>query len=109
MTEKVQTTVVHIFGHEYKIRSTEEPKFVHEVALYVDELMNRISGRMTSGTSAQIAVLAALNVAEELFRERRNGGKVLPGEAEERMRAVLGRLDEIVESHGENERRTARS
>ena len=98
MTERARTTTVHIFGHEYKIRSTEEPAFVQEVALYVDELMNGISSKMTSGTSAQIAVLAALSIAEELFRERRDGGRVLPGEAEDRMRAVLGRLDEIVES-----------
>jgi cell division protein ZapA len=101
MSEKVRTTAVHIFGHEYKIRSTEESKFVQEVALYVDELMNRISSKISTGTSAQIAVLAALNIAEELFRERRNGGQVLPGEAEDRMRALLGRLDEIVDARPE--------
>jgi cell division protein ZapA len=89
-------TSVHILGHEYRIRSTEEPAFVREVALYVDEVMHRISSRMTAGTKSQIAVLAALNIAEELFRERRNGTGMDPEELEQRLRALLQRLDEAV-------------
>ena len=98
MSQKIQTTTVRILGHEYRIRSAEKSEFVREVALYVDELMHQISSKLTTGTQAQIAVLAALNIAEELFRERRNGGRGTPSEVDERMRAVIGRLEEIVES-----------
>jgi cell division protein ZapA len=98
MSQKMQTTSVRILGHEYRIRSAEKSEFVREVALYVDELMHQISSKLTTGTQSQIAVLAALNIAEELFRERRNGGQGAPAEVEERMRAVLSRLKEIVES-----------
>lgn len=99
MSSEARTTSVHILGHEYRIRSTEDGKFVREVALYVDEMMHQISSKMTTGTTSQIAVLAALNIAEELFRERRNGGNRADArEIEERIRGVLGRLGEIVET-----------
>ncbi|MGH2571339.1 MAG: cell division protein ZapA [bacterium] len=94
----VRTISVHILGHEYKVRSTEDGAFVREVALYVDELMHQISGKMSSATPSQIAVLAALNVAEELFRVRRNGGAVVPAaeqEIEVRLKSVLARLGEV--------------
>jgi cell division protein ZapA len=89
---------VHILGHEYRIRSSESGEFVREVALYVDDLMHRISSRMASGTTSQVAVLAALNIAEELFRERKNGHG--PGSAEEideRLKALVSRVDEIID------------
>jgi cell division protein ZapA len=95
MSSEARTTSVHIHGHEYRIRSTEGDEFVREVALYVDEVMHRISSRMTSGTAAQVAVLAALNIAEELFRERRNGEAVPSRQIDDRLRALLQRLEEI--------------
>ena len=98
MSAKARTTPVHILGHEYKIRSTESPEFVREVAIFVDKLMGEISSKMTTGTTSQIAVLAALNIAEELFRERRGEGNGVGTEVDERMRAVLVRLEEISET-----------
>ena len=97
MSPDVRTVSVHILGHEYKVRSTEDGAFVREVALYVDELMHQISSKMSTGTASQIAVLAALNIAEELFRERRNGGARPPKEIEARLRAVLARLNKVGE------------
>ena len=98
MTE-ARTMTVHILGHEYRIRSDESGEFVREIALYVDDLMHRISSRMSAGTTAQVAVLAALNIAEELFRERANGHE--SGSAEEidaRLRALVSRVDEIIDA-----------
>jgi cell division protein ZapA len=97
MSPDVRTISVHILGHEYKVRSTEDGDFVRDVALYVDELMHQISSKMTAGTPSQIAVLAALNIAEELFRERRNSGSSDVQEVETRLRTVLSRLGEIEE------------
>lgn len=96
---------VHILGHEYKIRSTESGDFVRDVALYVDELMHQISSKMSTGTQTQVAVLAALNIAEELFRERRGEpGQPHddPAEVNERISALVSRVDEIIEHAGGN-------
>lgn len=97
MGSEAKTLTVHILGHEYKIRSTEDGDFVREVALYVDEMMHQIATKMTTGTPTQVAVLAALNIAEELYRERRNGfGNIDPNEVNERLGALARRVDEII-------------
>jgi len=57
--------------------------------------MHGISSRMTAGTTSQIAVLAALNIAEELFRERRNGSGAGTSDVDERLRGLIGRIEEI--------------
>lgn len=95
MSSEARTISVHIHGHEYRIRSTEDAGFVREVALYVDEVMHRIASRMTSGTASQVAVLAALNIAEELFRERRDGQALSSRQIDDRLRALLTRLEQI--------------
>jgi cell division protein ZapA len=99
MVPEPRTTTVKILDHEYKIRSSESAEFVQEVALYVDDVMRGISSRMSTVTSAQVAVLAALNIAEELFRERRDGRNG-DGDVEERVRALVTRLGEVAEADG---------
>ncbi|MBZ0269694.1 cell division protein ZapA, partial [bacterium] len=98
MAAESRTMNVHILGHEYKIRSTESGEFVREVALYVDELMHQISSKMSTGTPTQVAVLAALNIAEELFRMRRGDGGTAEDadEVDERMAALVSRVDGII-------------
>ena len=99
MVEGPRTTTVQILGHEYRIRSEESAEFVNEVAVHVDSVMRGISSRMSAGTTSQVAVLAALNIAEELFRERRDSGNGHDAsETEERLRAMIERLSEITGS-----------
>jgi cell division protein ZapA len=105
MGADTRAMTVHILGHEYKIRSTESGEFVRDVALYVDELMHQISSRMSAGTQTQVAVLAALNIAEELFRERRGDVRMPehdPAEVDERLSALVCRVDEIIRHASEN-------
>jgi cell division protein ZapA len=67
-----QTRVVHvdIQGQRYAIRSALDPKYVADIAAFVDQRLD-LAGREVSTTdSLRIAVLAALNIADELFRAR---------------------------------------
>ena len=107
MSTDARSVTVQILGHDYRIRSTEDSDFVRQVARHVDELMRRISENMTSGSKTSVAVLAALNIAEELFRERQNGSGTDAEELGARMEALLGRLDEIVESEPKKPARTS--
>lgn len=96
MASEPRTTTVQILGHELRIRTTESPEFVQEVERYVDDTLRSIAGRLNQGTPAQVAILGALNIAEELFRERRDGkGRKLSAEVQDRMRALLDRLEQI--------------
>ena len=68
------TRVVHveIHGHQYPIRSGLDPVYVAELAAYVDEKMRAASRETTAGDTLKIAVLAALNIADECFRAQAN-------------------------------------
>ena len=61
---------VEINGQRYPIRSGLDPEYVARLALYVDEKMRAAGDSTPTGDSLRLAVLAALNIADELFRCR---------------------------------------
>jgi len=68
----LESRVVHveIHGQRYPVRSTLEQAYVAELAAYVDEKMRLAMRECPQGDSLKIAVLAALNIADEFFRAR---------------------------------------
>ena len=69
MTTEPNTQSVTIFGSEYKIRGAD-PDYIQVVAAYVDGKMRELEQRLPAGSQAKLAILASLNIADELFRER---------------------------------------
>jgi cell division protein ZapA len=70
MDQPTRVVSVEIHGQQYPIRCTLDPAYVAELAAYVDEKM-RLASRETPGSDTlKIAVLAALNIADEFFRAR---------------------------------------
>jgi cell division protein ZapA len=67
---------VEIGGQRYPIRSTLDAAYVAELAAYVDEKMGLAARESTTGDTLKVAVLAALNIADELFRARSAEGTV---------------------------------
>ena len=61
---------VTIFGHSYTVRGEGDPAYVLEVAAYVDRKMREITGRLPGVPPSKLAILASLNIADELFKER---------------------------------------
>ena len=61
---------VEIHGQRYPIRSTLDPLYVAKLATYVDEKIRAAADTTPTGDSLRLAVLAALNIADELFRCR---------------------------------------
>ena len=70
MSEQGRVIPVDIHGQRYQIRSTLEPAYVVRLALYVDEKMRAAADTTPTGDAFRLAVLAALNIADELFRSR---------------------------------------
>ena len=66
----MDSRVVHveIHGHRYPIRSGLAADYVAELAAYVDEKMRLAARESPAGDTLKIAVLAALNIADEFFR-----------------------------------------
>jgi cell division protein ZapA len=65
-----RSIAVSILGHEYRIRSDADEQFVRRVATLVDDTMARIRERTQTVDSLDLAVLAAVNLANDLLIER---------------------------------------
>lgn len=61
---------VEILGQRYPIRSSLEHDYVVRLAAYVDEKVRASADATPSGDSLRFVILAALNLADELFRCR---------------------------------------
>jgi len=83
---------VTIFGSEYKIKGAD-PDYIQTVAAYVDGKMRELERRLATGTPTKIAILASLNIADELFRERVERER-LDAELAERAQAMSRSLGE---------------
>ena len=60
---------VKIFGSEYPLRGESE-ELTKKVASYVDEMINTIHDKIPEQPPLTVAVLSALNITEDLFKER---------------------------------------
>lgn len=60
---------VRIFNSEYNLQGENAEK-VEKVSDYVDGIMNRINSESPNQSEETIAVVSALNIAEEYFREK---------------------------------------
>ena len=61
---------VQIFGHSYTIRGEADREYILEVANYVDRKMREITEKLPVASLSKVAILASLNIADELFKER---------------------------------------
>jgi cell division protein ZapA len=61
---------VNIYGTEYPIKGEVDVEYIRHVAEYVDRKMREVDQTTAAKSSLKVAILAALNIADELFRER---------------------------------------
>ena len=66
--ERVVPVVIQ--GQRYPVRSNLDPVYVAELAAYVDEKMRLASEANDTTDFLRVAVLAALNLADEIFPHR---------------------------------------
>jgi cell division protein ZapA len=62
---------VEIHGQKYAVRSDLDPQYVAELAGYLDEKMRAAAQELTTAEPLRVAVIAALNISDELFRARK--------------------------------------
>lgn len=69
---EIPSRVVHveIHGQRYPIRSGLDPAYVAELAAFVDRKMQLAARECQAGDTLKVAVLAAINIADEHFRSR---------------------------------------
>ena len=70
MSGAKHSTRVTICGEEYTIKSDTPPDHTRAVAAYVDKAIRQVMGSAAVVESHKAAILAALSITDELFRER---------------------------------------
>ena len=67
---------VKILGQDYVIRSSAGQKYLNEVSAYVNEKMEEImASGIDDSQQLRIAVLAAMNITDELFSYKKSKQK----------------------------------
>ena len=61
---------VKIYDTHYALKADTSHQYIEKTAAYVDKTMREIASRFKEQSHARIAVLAALNIADELFQIR---------------------------------------
>ncbi len=97
MDSKKSVVTVEIAGQRYPISSGLEPAYVVELAAYVDRKM-RAAAEAAPATDIQgLAVLVALNLADEYFRARQFESSS-QGQLNERALRLEQLVDEVLGS-----------
>ena len=76
MSGAKHSTRVTIFGEEYTLKSDASPEHTRAVASYVDKAIREVMGSAAVVESHKAAILAALSITDELFRERAGNGEM---------------------------------
>jgi len=90
-----RVVTIEILGRSYPIRSTLEAAYVTELAAYVDHKMQAVADRLSGSDAVKIAVLAALNIADEYFRCR-DAGEAVSGSLRRRTEELEAMVNEAL-------------
>jgi cell division protein ZapA len=90
-----KVVTVDIGGQRYPIRSNLDEKYVAELAAYVDAKMRAAADAAPASDTLGLAVLVALNVADEYFRARAQQTEA-HGELNERAMRLERYVDEVL-------------
>jgi cell division protein ZapA len=88
---------VQIFGTTYTIRGEADPEHIQRVAATVDAKMREINEKLPVASVAKVAVLASLNLADELSRERERR-RHTAAEVDERAKRLIVALDQVLQT-----------
>jgi cell division protein ZapA (FtsZ GTPase activity inhibitor) len=85
---------VQIGGHRYSLRSDADDSVVREMAAHVDGHFRDVQKTTRVADTQALAVLTALRITEELFKERR-AAKELKRQVREKGKALLQMLERV--------------
>jgi cell division protein ZapA len=71
------SVTVNIYGHEYTLKGEADSEYVQKVSRFVDRKMKEVAENSTIASTTKVAILAAINIADELFRERQKRHEAL--------------------------------
>lgn len=85
---------VEIYDQAYNLRGSD-PVYIEKLADYVDSKMRTVAQQTATVDSLRLAVLAALNIADEYHILKRKYDDIA-GDFDQRARELSGALDEVL-------------
>src|SRR5204863_8156433 len=92
---EMSVVTVEIGGQRYPIRSGLDERYIAELAAYVDEKMRAAAGTAPESDMLGLAILVALNIADDVFRARQQQSSA-HGELNERALQLELLVDEVL-------------
>ena len=79
MSDESKNITVNIYGQDYILKTAAHKKYILKIADYVNLKMKEVesSGLDSNSQQLRIAVLSAMNIADELFQSIDKNDKIL--------------------------------
>ena len=79
MSEESKNITVNIYGQDYVLKSAADDNYINKIAEYVNSKMKEIesSGLDANSQQLKIAVLSAMNIADELFQSLEKNSSII--------------------------------
>lgn len=88
-------TQVEIFGQTYNVRAEGDSAYIHDLARLVDSRMKEVAERTATVDTTKIAILAALNISDDLYQtEKRRSDD--PSDSKARAERLIRKLDDAL-------------
>ena len=88
---------IQIYGKTYSLKSSSSEVDAEEVAAYVDSRMRELATARSKTSTLDLAVLAALNIAQELL-ELKIHVEAKDGAEDEKIRQLIAALDKDLQA-----------
>lgn len=95
MERRGSVTQVEIFGQTYSVRADGDSSYVHDLARFVDSRMREVADRTATVDTTKIAILAALNITDEMKQVERQR-RADPADAVGRVERLIRKLDDAL-------------
>jgi len=85
---------VNIFGNEYTIKGVARPDYIVTLANYLNNRMTEIQDATGLKDAKKIAILAAINITDELFEARKESKETMV--PKEQMNAIRNKIESLI-------------
>ena len=98
MSDSANLVKVSILGQDYTVKAPADATYIKEIAEYVNEKMKEVQDSIgPDQSSTRIAILAAMNISDELFSIRKNNDSE-SGDIGGRISSLIELIDESLGS-----------
>lgn len=96
MSEDNNQVKISIFGQEYSVKAPADPEYIKKIAKFLDGKMREVqSGFSTTQSSTRIAILAGMNITDELFNARQSGEST-DNDTEQKISSLIDLIDDTL-------------